>query len=194
MHELTAYGHSWVAGEGASRPGLGFVELAARRLGCTATNCGVGGSASTDTAELLSREPPPPSRLYVVMTGLNDARLNGASPAALDDYAAALDAIFTPLHEGKPDAITIIVEQPHLSDYSLHPPHDSGSDQTIDAYNERLRGVATRHQGVVIATVPEWDPTTMLADDTVHPNDTGHLQVAGAVVRAVAAGTAWWHR
>ncbi|MDQ3028662.1 MAG: hypothetical protein M3R09_01235, partial [Actinomycetota bacterium] len=92
MDGLIAYGHSWVQGDGASRPARRFVDVVSRRLGCTATNFGVGGTLSTDTTELLSREPPPASRLFLVMTGLNDARLHGTSSAALESFSTALQA------------------------------------------------------------------------------------------------------
>ena len=180
---LTAYGHSWVHGDGASDPARRFVDLAARRLGCVPNNFGIGGTSSTQTADLVVREPPPASLLYLVMTGLNDARLHGTSKA-LDSYAAALQTIFRALTTADPSALLIAVEQPHLVDYSLHAPHDRGSDALIDAYNQRLRSVVSRRPRVVLATASDWDPRMMLAADTVHPNDAGHLELARAVVRA----------
>lgn len=187
MPSLTAYGHSWVAGEGASRPGRGFSDLAARRLGCALTNCGVGGCSTRHVVELLAREPAPASEFYVLMTGLNDARLNGASTGALAAYTAALQAIFDTFRGASPGALIVAVAQPHLADYSLHAPHDQGADNIIDAYNGRLRAVAANRRGAVGTDVTGWDPATMLAADTVHPNDAGHAQIADAVVRAVAA-------
>lgn len=184
---LTAYGHSWVAGDGASRPSSRFVDLAARRLGYVPTNLGVGGSASTDTADQLTRQPPPPSELYVVMTGLNDARRYGASSEPIESYAAALQAIFDTLTRATPAARVIVMVQPHLLDYSLHEPHNSGSDQILDAYNEQLRAVASRSAHVLLATVPDWVAATMLDEDTVHPNDAGHAALARAVVRVAGA-------
>lgn len=181
---LTAYGHSWVAGDGASRPSRRFVDLAAWRLGYVPTNLGAGGSSSPDTAALVSREPAPASAMYVVMTGLNDARLHGASPDALEAYAEALQTIFSALSRASPAALTIAAEQPHLLDYSLHAPHDRGTNEILDAYNQQLSVVAGRHPRVVVATVSGWDPTAMLSADTVHPNDAGHAAVAGAVERS----------
>ncbi len=184
MHGLVAYGHSWVGGAGASSSSCSFLELAARRLGCTAVNLGLGGSLSTDTADLLSRSPAPPARLYLVMTGLNDARLHGGSSVALHSYGGALETIFTSLEAAKPAARVVAVEQPDLVNYSLHAPHDRGSHQILAAYNDQLRTVARRHRRVDVGTVAGWDAATMLDDDTVHPNDAGHAELAGAVVRA----------
>lgn len=186
MRSLTAYGHSWVQGDGASRPTRRLVDLAAFGLGCTPLNLGVGGTLSSDTAELLSREPPPVSRLYLLMTGLNDGRLYGPSADALESFAAALKAIFLAFERAQPAALTVAVEQPHLAEYSLHAPHDRGSDGIIAAYNQRLRATADAHPRVVVATVTGWNARMMLAADTVHPNDAGHAQVASAVVDAAA--------
>lgn len=189
MHGLTAYGHSWVHGAGASRPARRLVDVSARRLACAPSNFGVGGTSSLDTAELVTREPPPVSRLYLVMTGLNDARLYGASPVALRSYCAAVQAVFGAIARAHPAALTVAVEQPHLMDYSRHAPHDIGSDEVLDAYNARLRAVAAPLPRVVLASVTGWHASTMLAADTVHPNDAGHAQVAAAVVRAVTGAT-----
>lgn len=186
MGNLAAYGHSWVAGEAATHQSRGFVELAAREVGLEAINLGIGGSSSTDTAEQLSRRPRPTAEVLVVMTGLNDARRYGDSSDALDAYAAALMSIFGVLC-ASPATRVIVVEQPRLLDYSLYPPHDRGSNEILDAYNGRLRAVVDRHPLVVLATVAGWDATTMLDDDTVHPNDAGHAALAAAVVVAAEA-------
>lgn len=187
MHSLTAYGHSWVQGDGASRRALRLVDSVARRLDCAATNFGVGGTLSTDTAALLSREPPPPSRLYLVMTGLNDARLHGASSQAQASFSVALHAIFRAFDRVNPAALTVAVEQPYLADYLLHAPYDRGCDEILDGYNQHLRAVANSLPRVVLAKVTGWEPRTMLAADTVHPNDAGHAQVTRAVALAVTA-------
>jgi len=182
---LTAYGHSWVTGEAASDPSRGFVEAAARELGLDAINLGVGGSASAYTADNVSRQPAPESGAYVVMTGLNDARRYGDSPESLASYVAALRMIFDALGDASPAAPVVAVAQPRLLDYSLHAPHDRGSDLTIDLYNDRLRIVVERSPQVVLVAARGWNPAAMLAEDTVHPNDAGHAELARAVVRAL---------
>jgi len=187
MDRVTAYGHSWIDGDGASDPARCLVEVAAGQLGLPADNRGVGGSLSTATAELVRARPPGPSSVFVLMTGLNDARLHGPSPAARDAYATALEVILTTFRAVSPDAVVIAVEQPYLGNYSLHAPHNQGSDAILDAYNATLRQVAAGRSRTSVATVAGWDRRSMLSDDTVHPNDAGHAQMAGAVVRAVRA-------
>ena len=190
MQYLTAYVHSWVQGDGASSGSRRLVDVAALLLGCLQNNLGVGGTASAQTAELVRRKRPPPSRLYVVMTGLNDARLHGGSPAALDSYADSLQTIFSATTSADRVAFTVAVEQPHLVDYSRYPPHNRGSDAALDAYNQRLRLVASRHPRVLVVATTGWDPRRMLSTDTVHPNDEGHEAVARAVVHLVQQETA----
>lgn len=182
---LTAYGHSWIDGDGASDPSRCLVRLAASALGLEADNRGVGGSRSTATAQLVVARPPAGSRVVLVMTGLNDVRLHGR--AALAPYADAIDTILTTVRRAVPEALVVTVEQPRLVDYSRHAPHDRGSDDLVDALNATLRTVAGAHPGVLVVPVPGWDRETMLAPDTVHPDDAGHAYLAAAVVEAVRA-------
>jgi lysophospholipase L1-like esterase len=76
------------------------------------------------------------------------------------------------------------VEQPHLHDYSQHSPHNRGSDPLVDTYNQRLREVAARYTSVVLCRVESWNALTMIAADTVHPNDLGHREIARAAYDA----------
>lgn len=179
---LVAYGHSWIDGDGASGPERNLVSLAAARLGLAAVNRGVGGSRSGETAALVDADPPPPAaRAVLLMTGLNDSRFSGTAEAALAAYAEALDVILTAVRHAAPLAAVVAVEQPHLVDYSLHSPYDNGSDAVLDAYNGVLRRIAATHHGVDVVRVLGWDPLTMLSEDTVHPNDLGHAEIAAAV-------------
>jgi lysophospholipase L1-like esterase len=185
MRALTAYGHSWVGGAGASSPATRLVDRTAAALGLAVDNRGVSGTVSTDTAELIRRHPPPPFAAFVIMTGLNDVRLHGRSRAAEGWYRAALIEILTAVTTAAPAAAVVAVEQPHLLDYSGYPPHDSGSDDVVDRYNMVLHEVVSRFDGVVTARVDGWDPHTMLDEDAVHPNDAGHEAIARAAIGAV---------
>ena len=188
---LVAYGHSWVQGDGASDPSLRMVDLAAQALGLGQCNLGVGGSSTIETAALVGQQPPPPAQLYLLLTGLNDLRLRGRAREALARYTDALRSVLAACRSSAPDALVIAVEQPYLLDYSLYPPHDRGSDAAVDRYNAVLRRVAAESASqsgvVVVAPVTDWDAATMLADDTVHPNDAGHAALANSVVGSVAA-------
>jgi lysophospholipase L1-like esterase len=188
---LVAYGHSWVQGDGASDPSRRMVDLVAKALGLEQCNLGVGGSSTIETAALVCQQPPPPALAYLLVTGLNDLRLRGRTPGGPAQYAHALRSVLGACRSAARDAIVIAVEQPHLLDYSLYPPHDQGSDDAVDLYNAVLRRVAAESAApsgtVVVAPVVDWDAETMLADDTVHPNDAGHAALARAVVDAVVA-------
>lgn len=183
---LVAYGHSWVDGDGASSEAAGFAALAARELGLTLDNRGVGGSGSSATAELIASDPPPAAVLCVVMTGLNDLRLHGGDPAALNNYAAALRRILTTLQRTSPESAILILAQPHLVEFSLHAPHNRGSNQLIDRYNAVLQGCAAEYTQALMVEAIDWNARRMLDADTVHPNDAGHACLARAVVRTAA--------
>lgn len=184
MSRLALYGHSWVAGEAASRPQHRLSDLVAVGLGMTPVNLGVGGSSTVETAALVSRHGVVPAEAYLVLSGLNDARLHGTDPAALDAYSSALETVVTACEAAAPDAVVLLVEQPPLLDYGGYPPHDKGSPSAVDAYNRRMARAADRHRQAVQVHVGRWDATTMLDDDTVHPNDLGHATIAAAAVRA----------
>jgi lysophospholipase L1-like esterase len=183
---LVAYGHSWVDGDGASSRAAGFAALAARELGLILDNRGVGGSGSSATAELVASDPPPAAVLYVVMTGLNDLRLHGEDPAALNMYAAALRRILRTLQRTAPQSAVLILAQPHLVEFGLHAPHNRGSNQLIERYNAVLKQCAAEYPQALVVEADGWDARRMLDDDTVHPNDAGHACLARAVVRAAA--------
>ena len=178
------YGHSWVAGEAASRPERRLSDLAAARLGMTPVNLGVGGSSTIETAAHISRHGVVRAEAYLILAGLNDARLHGTDPVALDAYSSAMETVVTACEASGPDTVVLLIEQPPLLDYSGYPPHDQGSLSALDAYNRRLAVVADRHRRAVLVHVDGWDPATMLDGDTVHPNDRGHAALAAAAVRA----------
>lgn len=184
MGLLGAYGHSWVFGAGASRPENGFAARAAAGLGLGLDNRAQSATVSAENAAALRCSPPPPAALFVLMAGLNDARLHGRSAPERQDYAANIDTMLRALGP----VPVVVLAQPHLVDYSGYPPFDQGSDSSVDAYNAAVEDVVSRHDFACVARVAGWDPQSMIADDGVHPNDSGHEQLAGTVIRAVGDG------
>lgn len=180
MLTLSAYGHSWVEGAGASDASRSFVQLVAGRLRVPWRNHGVGGSSTEETAAVVSSRCRSNNDLNLVMTGLNDCRLNGGSRSSESAYARSLSAIFNSL-DGSGGVTTLAIAQPHLASYSMHAPYDRGSSQSIDRYNAILHSVASGYPTSVVR-LPKWDSLTMLDPDTVHPNDLGHRTIADAVL------------
>jgi lysophospholipase L1-like esterase len=123
------------------------------------------------------------------MTGLNDLRLGGDSPASFRSYSAALKIILAKFRTAAPESLTLVIEQPRLLDFSRHAPHNRGSNMLVGRYNAELRRIARRVPGVLVVEATDWDPQVMLDADTVHPNDSGHACLAKATVRCVT--TAW---
>lgn len=184
MHGLSAFGHSWIEGDGATHTTRTMVSRAAILTGTVPRNCGAGGSVSSDTARLVAEAAPDPAGIYLLMTGLNDVRLFGADYDAGRRYGIALDSIFGAFRAVGPQAVIVAVEQPHLRDFSRFAPHNAGSNALVDQSNAVLRQMAA-DWNVRVASVSDWDPGTMLAEDTVHPNDSGHAALANAVAGAV---------
>lgn len=172
-------------GTGSSRRDRGFSPLTARVLRLRHDNRAESGSLSTETARLVASSPPPPASLFVLMTGLNDARLNGHSPAASEAYSDALALLLRAFRQASPAAPVLALEQPYIGDYSVYEPFHRASDAVIDAYNATLRLAASRHSSTQVVAIEGWEVDTMVSDDGVHPNDAGHSHLAQAVVRAV---------
>jgi lysophospholipase L1-like esterase len=147
----------------------------------TPLNLGVGGSSSRQTAELVCREGAAAADAYLLVVGLNDARRHGTDPAALEAYARALNAIVDRCLAASAQAPVLAVEQPPLVAYDRHPPHDRGSASALTAYNRALRRAAARKPRTFVVRVRAWDASSMLADETVHPNDLGHETIGMAV-------------
>lgn len=181
---LSAYGHSWAGGAGATRRDRGFAALTARDLRLRHDDRAQSGSLSTETARLVTSNPPPPAGVFVLMTGLNDARRNGPSAGGRRMYGDALAVILRALRQSNPDAPVLALEQPYISDYAGYEPFHRASAAVIGAYNATLRLVASRHRTVVVVPIDGWTIDTMVSVDGVHPNDTGHRHLAQAVVRA----------
>ncbi|MEP6650805.1 MAG: SGNH/GDSL hydrolase family protein, partial [Lapillicoccus sp.] len=102
---LVLYGHSWVAGEAATRPERRLSDLAGARLGMTPVNAGVGGSSAIETVALVRRHGVVRGEAYLILAGLNDAGLHGTDPAALEAYSSALDTVVTACEAAAPDAV-----------------------------------------------------------------------------------------
>ena len=186
---LVAYGHSWVAGDGATRPERVLVDVAARQLDLEPVNLGVGGSHSVQTAELVRQRGVPDAGLYLVMTGLNDARFHGTDQTALERCAHAVRTVVGRCLDAAQDAVVVVVEQPPLVDYSRHAPHDKGSTAAVEMYNTRQRQILAGLERVVVVHIDAWDRHTMLDEDTVHPNDRGHAAVGMAIAAAYRSAT-----
>ncbi len=194
---LGAYGHSWVYGTGAGRHRDGFVGLATRELGLHLNNQAESGSLSTQTARLVVAQPPAPAEVFVLMTGFNDARLHGPEPAGHRRYEDSLEILLPALHKAAPEAVVLTIEQPHIEVYDGHTPYNRATDGIVDQYNGILRTVAARFPFTRLVAVEGWNAATMLADDNVHPNHSGHAVLARSLVRAVRGSSsdpAGWPR
>jgi lysophospholipase L1-like esterase len=175
---IVSFGHSWVFGTGATARTNGFVGRLTRATGSPINNRSVSGSTAGEVAAVVEASTLGHLDAVLIMTGLNDARLRGASVDGIHHYERALDRIVRAFTKFSPDARILAIAQPPLLDYTLHAPFNRGSDAAIEAYNAALaRGMAEAPHARVI-TVEGWNPVSMLAADTVHPNDKGHALIA----------------
>ena len=181
---LCAYGHSWAFGTGASRPEQGFGALMACHLRLRYDNRAESGSLSTETARRVAANPPPAASLFVLMTGLNDARRYGRTRTARAAYAEALSQLLGAFSRASPAAVVLALEQPYIRDYSGYDPFHRASNTVVDAYNATLRQAVSPHPSARVVAIKGWAVDTMVAPDGVHPNDAGHRHLARAALRA----------
>ena len=176
---------------------VSWASLPSRRepSGSAHDNRAHSGSLCTETALLVASSAPPPASVFVLMTGLNDARLNGGAAAqARAAYAEALEVVFRAFRQASPEALVLALEQPYIGDYAGYAPFHRASDGAIDAYNATLRGAASRYQFARVVAIEGWQLNTMIATDGVHPNDHGHRHLAQAVVTAWSVVSRHTHR
>jgi hypothetical protein len=112
-------------------------------------------------------------------------RLSGFGPGAHTlrvTKTAGVDAMWVDLMTQpalNPPPIVIVPPLP-LAVYTADAPFNNGSDAAVALNVRQLGGIAAAYKNVRVAAVA-WNPATMIAGDTVHPNDLGHAAISAAV-------------
>jgi lysophospholipase L1-like esterase len=168
-------GDSYTAGVGAAEPALGWAVLSARALGWRPIVLGLSGSGFSNPgpcgalpfgAALPRIERAEPA-VVVIEGGLNDIRH--------DLPLAPAEPLLASLRAALPTARLIVVgpAEPELS-------YGPG----VRAADVQLRGYATQ----VGADFVDWSgalPASGVSRDQLHPNSSGHVELAYAFVHAV---------
>jgi lysophospholipase L1-like esterase len=176
---LFVYGHSMAADTADPAPWSHFV---AAELGLPLVNRAMGGDIVRQTALRagVGRGRPGAGDLVLVHTGLNDVMRYGASPDMPARYGAALRKIVRRL--GRAGATVHVLADVTLPRWDHHPPMDNGSAEA----NAAVRAEALAIPGA-IDLARDWDPTTMVLPDGIHPNELGQAALTRVILDALRA-------
>ena len=180
---LIAFGDSITSGYLAAHPYA--VQLAAARQR-PLVNFAVAGSHAAEQRQAIAAAAASITAddWVVWLAGYNDMRA-GTPLAAL---RATIDAALTELR-GRTEWIWLgNCLRMTAAGYAL-PVGPYGSDARVAAINTELAAAADAAGVILVDTCAAYDPANVLAD-LVHPNDTGHRQIAQAFARATAL-TIW---
>lgn len=163
---LVVLGDSIGVGAGASDPSHAYAALLAAQLGLALDNRAVGGTT-------IDQQPIPsdlrPGDVVVWLTGYNDMRA-GNDPTA---YGRALRAAAAAiLAQGASLYLAGCLPMTPAGYAAYGPQWDRGGAALVEQYTAQIASVpGARHVAL------DYDPRNVTAD-LVHPNDSGHAQIA----------------
>lgn len=201
---ILAFGDSITAGTGATSESNRWVNIVRsvfgggtfRNAGLSATVLQnttqntvntIGAAADNNGRDTVTTRVLPYNPDYVfVLYGFNDIRLNDASFSDTlfeNDLGETIDLIVS---NGTPANQIVIGSPPYLPEasYALGgPEYDGGSVAKHSAYISACANVAAS-RGTKYVDVYQWmidnGGDSLISGDGIHPNDTGHAQIAAA--------------
>ena len=159
---LLALGDSITQGMDGVHPSLTYPAVAARELGLSLYNCGIGGH--TFDADSIPDRPVPEPALITVAFGVNDWGLKR-------DVTAA-HSFLTRLRAWYPVSPVFVLEP--IWSAQLDP--EPGDGYPLAAYRHDLTAIAAKFPGVsCLPSVALFPTGNTLLCDGVHPNTEGHI-------------------
>ena len=179
---VVGLGGSVTQGEGASRPGQGWLaQLEARMRPFLNRDLKVIPAAASHPSALervpkdvIAHRPD----LVLVCYGLDDMRLG----TPVDVFAEDLGEVLTQLRDSLPSCQFLLTNVIHMTGWGRHDPSNHGSKESTRAYNLAIEKLAVRNHAMladVHGAMGERD--FLVHPDGVHPNDLGHAVIAGKV-------------
>jgi lysophospholipase L1-like esterase len=182
---LLTFGHSYVAGLGASRPDKAWPSLVATGTCRSLVNHAGSGdiSAETTISALTAAGDLRPTDVAVVETGINDVRLFGPDAGLLDRYGQHVKGLLSSLQATGSTIPVVLVADPGIAPWAwaAYAPYNKGSQAVADAYVQKLKSVAAAFPNATVVDVRDTWSTADIAGDGLHPNDKGHTLIADAV-------------
>lgn len=178
--------------------GNGYVALVQQHLtalrpadGLRVVNTGISGNTVRDLAarwreDVLAHQP----QWLSVCIGINDvwrhfdSWLEPAAHVPLDEYRDTLDALVA---EVRPRLKGLLL----LTPFTIEPHRAEPMRAMMDRYGAVVAQLAARHEATLVDTQALFDAfcqhrhPSSIAADRVHPDGTGHLLLARAVLKAL---------
>lgn len=156
-------------------------------------NMGMNGNTVRDLKarwrkDVLDQQPD----WLVIFIGINDVWRQFDTPlrteqhVLIDEYRHELEVL---IKQTAPHLQGVILMTP----YFLEPNRDDPMREAMDTYGDAVRELAAQHNTVLVDTQLAMDALLeqmhpmSLAWDRVHPNQTGHMALALAFIRAIGA-------
>ncbi len=168
-----AFGDSLTVGIGASSPQTSFIGILEKSVG-PIDNQAVSATRITD--QLLAIDAYAGSATHVIwLLGYNDMRAGTPLDQFQTDLRSALD-YFDARHMTVYIGLCLHMTSAGYAAYG--PIWNHGSDAAVEAINEVIRMTAQSYPNVYLVDMALYDPNSGASNDLVHPNDSGHLQIA----------------
>ena len=178
---MLTFGHSYVAGLGATRPDRSWASLAAKRTCRPLSNRASSSDLSADTENrvLLTALAQPgsdagirPGDVAVVETGINDVRLFGPDGGLRNRYGQHIRDILSHLRVTGTDRPipVVLVADPGIADsaWEQYAPYDRGSQNLADEYAETLKAAARDFPNATVVDVRgSWSEADIAADGVI---------------------------
>lgn len=195
---ITDTGRARPIGEGRDALGQGYVALVDALLGATLPqqrlrmiNMGISGNTVRDLAarwqaDVLDLAPD----WLGVMIGINDvwrqfdAPLLSERHVDLEEYTTTLEQLVA---TSRPQLDGLVLMTPYL----IEPNRAEPMRAMMDRYGAVVRDIAARYDALLVDTQAAFDAVLAhthpmaLAWDRVHPNQTGHMILARALLQAL---------
>lgn len=183
---LHAFGDSITAGTGATN-GNGYIYQLTSSLSLNLDQHALGGTPFTHECQYgaMSKFSSPKNDVTTLLIGFNDVSFYGVSELQSGVFQQELtQALIQVTNQGGKVFLGTTLYAPVNSPFPNH------SNENVNAFVTTEKQIITtlREKGYpvhLVDTNAVYDPTTMVSNDNLHPNDLGHKVIAQAFYNAI---------
>lgn len=155
-----------------------------------------GGGGGPIDVRLQRDVLPYQPTVMTIMLGMNDGRYRAMEPALFDDYKKGYEHILDVVTQARPDLRLTLIQPSPYDDVTRPPLFTGGYNSVLRQYSDYLKQLAAKRNATVAdLNTPVVDMLTRantsdaavaqkILPDRVHPGASGHLIMAGGLLRA----------